>query len=81
MEDIILIKDVANLVLAHRVQPPSTSGTTHFEGPSNLAETIKITDVTIDVKMSDQRAKPMTIIGKEAMGTSTLVEVTTFPLT
>lgn len=53
MEDIILIKDVANLVLAHRVQPPSTSGTTHFEGPSNLAETIKITDVTIDVKMSD----------------------------
>lgn len=34
MEDIGLINNASNPILAHEVHPPSTSSTTHFEGPS-----------------------------------------------
>lgn len=79
MADIGLIKIAANSILVHRVQPILTSGTTHSNRPSILDE---------PVKMGDQRAELIAIIGEGDIGTSTpaststpmLVEATTLSL-
>lgn len=78
MEHIILIKDAKNVVLTHRVQTPSTSGKTHSEGPSILAEPIEMLNVTIDVEGGYFRDKRMNIACEGAMGASILASGTTF---
>lgn len=60
-----MIKDIANSILVHQVHPPSTSGTTHFEGYFISAKPIERPRKSIYVKMGNQRDKPMNTIGDE----------------
>lgn len=68
--DIRLIKDAANVVLAHREQPIFTFGTAYFKGPSILEKLVKRLELTINIDMGDQRVEPMTTTGEGSIGIS-----------
>lgn len=58
--DITLIKDLANLVLAQKVPQPYTAILVYFERLSILFDPIARWDVTMDVKIGEERAEPNT---------------------
>lgn len=52
VEDINLIIDMDNLILAHQAHPVLSSGITYFKGTSNLVKPIKELSVSMDIDMS-----------------------------
>lgn len=64
MAYISFIKDAANLILAQRAHPPSTSGMTHFKGPFILDEHVERSDTATKVEMADLGGEPITTASK-----------------
>lgn len=88
--NINLIKDKANSILTQQVHPPPTAILTHFKGPSILTNYIERIDITIDIEIGEQRAKPeiftagkgaITTFAPASAATSEPARASTVPLT